>query len=112
MLMSVVQRNHPDPIDSQNHETLRLEILRLRDLVLGAESQTEVLKDNTEVLKAKVTDLQQQNTELNQALHELASNSELTIQGLLKSNEYLHTELQHTPVMRIARAVARRLKLL
>lgn len=105
MVMSVAHNNNPDPIDSQDTETLRLEILRLRDKVLGAESQTEVLQDY-------IADLQQLNTELNQTIHELAENSNLAIKGLQEATETLRAEMQHAPTMRIARAVARRLRVI
>ena len=101
----------PDPINSTTLEVLRLEILRLRDLNLGLKSQTEVLVD-------RVAELETQNDELDRALSELSHNAERTIselsvqnQTLSVHNQELHIELGRSPLVRIARAIARRLKL-
>ena len=115
----------PDPINSTTLEVLRLEILRLRDLNLGLKSQTEVLVD-------RVAELETQNDELDRALSELSRNAERTIselnvqnqtlsvhnqtlsvhnQTLSVHNQELHIELGRSPLIRIARAIARRLKL-
>ena len=108
----------PDPINNTTLEVLRLEILRLRDLNLGLKSQTEVLVD-------RVAELETQNDELDRAHRELSRNAESTIselsvhnqtlrvhnQTLRVHNQELHIELGRSPLIRIARAIARRLKL-
>ena len=75
-----------DPIDSVDQAELRAEILRLRDLNIGLESRAEVLAE-------RVADLEAQNEELNDA------------------NRALEVELGRSPMIRTARAVARRLRL-
>ena len=82
-----------DPIDSIDQAELRMEILRLRDLNIGLSSQAEVLAE-------QVADLESQNKELNN-----------TIEQLNDHNHALEVELGRSPMIRIARAVARRLKL-
>ncbi len=115
----------PDPINNTTLEVLRLEILRLRDLNLGLKSKTEVLVD-------RVAELETQNDELDRALSELSRNAENTIselgvlnqelnvhnqelnvhnQELNVHNQELLIELGRSPLIRIARAIARRLKL-
>jgi len=86
-----VSHTTSDPIDSDDRSELRTEILRLRDLNLGAESRAEVLAD-------RVAELEAQNTELNDALT-----------NLNEANAALHVELGRSPLIRIARAIARRL---
>ncbi len=76
----------PDPIDSVDQAELRAEILRLRDLNIGLESRAEVRAE-------RVADLEAQNKELN------------------VRNRALEVELGRSPMIRIARAVARRLRL-
>lgn len=76
----------PDPIDSIDEAELRAEILRLRDLNIGLESRAEVLAE-------RAADLEARNNELND------------------HNRALEVELGRSPMIRIARAVARRLKL-
>ena len=83
----------PDPIDSTDPAELRAEILRLRDLNIGLTSQAEVLKEQVADLEARNEVLDDTVTELNEA------------------NQTLHVELGRSPIIRIARAVARRLKL-
>ena len=46
-----------DPIDSDDLERLRHEILRLRDLTLGLASRAEVLEDRVQELEAHVEHL-------------------------------------------------------
>ncbi len=101
----------PDPINNNDREVLRLEILRQRDLNLG-------LKSRTEVLVERVAELETQNDELDRALRELSENAGRTIselhaqnQELHAQNQELHIELGRSPLIRIARAMARRLKL-
>ena len=142
-----------DPIDSDELQELRIEILRLRDLGLGLESHSQVLADRVVELETQNTELdgaistlaravEAQSNELqriigkieeanqalhvenqallvdNQALH--ANNNELNEANqalhannneLNEANQALHVELGRSPVIRIARAVARRLKL-
>ena len=83
----------PDPIDSTDPAELRAEILRLRDLNIGLTSQAEVLKEQVADLEARNEVLDDTVTELNEA------------------NQTLHVELDRSPIIRIASAVARRLKL-
>ena len=118
--MSVVRLSpeEPDPIDSGSREELRVELLRLRDQALGAESRCEVLAD-------RVAELEGQNHELDRSISELARSAEQMVQArdariseidkanqeLDKANQELHVELGRSPVIRVARAVARRLGL-
>ena len=74
----------PDPIDSSDPSALRPEILRLRDALLGEQARTEVLRD-------RVTEL------------------EAHVEALAADNETLHAELARNPLMRVVRAVGRRL---
>jgi len=83
----------PDPIDSTDPAELRSEILRLRDLGIGLTSHAEVLGE-------RVADLESRNEQL-----------EGTVAELNDLNQALHVELGRSPIIRIARAVARRLKL-
>ncbi|MDE0702018.1 MAG: hypothetical protein F4Y27_02045 [Acidimicrobiaceae bacterium] len=83
----------PDPIDSTDPDELRAEILRLRDLSIGMTSHAEVLGE-------RLADLQTRNEQLDSAVNELND-----------LNQALHVELGRSPLIRIARAVARRLKL-
>lgn len=83
----------PDPIDSTDPAELRAEILRLRDLNIGLTSHAEVLNE-------RVTDLKSRNEQL-----------EITVNELNDLNRALHVELGRSPIIRIARAVARRLRL-
>ncbi len=82
-----------DPIDSVDEAELRAEILRLRDLNIGLESRAEVLAE-------RVADLEARNKEINDANQQLSDHS-----------RELEVELGRSPIIRIARAVARRLKL-
>ncbi len=82
-----------DPINSTDPAELRAEILRVRDLSIGLTSHAEVLSE-------RVADLETRNEELNSVVNELN-----------EANQALHVELGHSPIIRIARAVARRLKL-
>lgn len=82
----------PDPIDSTDPTELRAEILRLRDLNIGLSSHAEVLAE-------RLADLQSRNEELDGAVNELDA-----------LNRALHVELGRSPIIRVARAVARRLK--
>ena len=83
----------PDPIDSTDPAELRAEILRLRDLDIGLTSHAEVLGE-------RVADLESRNEQL-----------EGTVAELNDLNQALHVELGRSPIIRIARAVARLLKL-
>ncbi|MDE0607868.1 MAG: hypothetical protein OXH78_12025 [Acidimicrobiaceae bacterium] len=93
MAQQPVTPEGPDPIDSTDPAELRAEILRLRDLNIGLTSQAEVLKEQVADLEARNEVLDDTVTELNEA------------------NQTLHVELGRSPIIRIARAVARRLKL-
>lgn len=82
-----------DPIDSADQADLRAEILRLRDQNIGLESRAEVLAERT-------ADLEARTKELNEANRILGD-----------KNQALEVELGRSPIIRVARAVARRLKL-
>ena len=74
----------PDPIDDDDPVVLRTEILRLRESVLAANGRAEVADDRI--------------AELERREHELDA-----------VNAALHEELGRSPLLRIARAVRRRL---
>ena len=88
-----------------------MEILRLRDHSLGLKSHAEVLAD-------RVVELETQNNHLNEALANVSQTAQRTIDELNEVNDELNevnqalqVELNHSPMIRIARAVARRLNL-
>lgn len=83
----------PDPIDSAEPADLRTEILRLRDANIGLRSQAEVLED-------RLADSESRNTELRNVIDDLDAR-----------NQALLVELGRSPIIRAARAVARRLRL-
>ena len=125
----------PDPIDSADPQDLRVEILRLRDLVLGLGSSTEVSADRAAQLETQNNELADRAAQLETQNNELADraaqletqNNELAdraaqfetqnneldnvVNELNEVNRALHAELGRSPMIRIARAVARRLKL-
>lgn len=74
----------PDPIEADDPDVLRAEILRLRDRVLGADGRIEVLED-------RVEELERRERELDDA------------------NRALHEELGRHPFNRVIHAVRRRL---
>lgn len=74
----------PDPIGSDDPAVLQLEILRLRDGLLAANGRTEVLRD-------RVAELEERERALDRA------------------NADLHAELARNPILRVARAIRRRL---
>ncbi len=73
-----------DPAESADPTVLRAEILRLRESFLSSNGRTEVLRD-------RITELETRERELDEA------------------NQDLHTELARNPVMRLVRAVRRRI---
>ena len=102
-----------------------MEILRLRDHSLGLKSHAEVLAD-------RVVELETQNNQLNKALANVSQTAQRTIDELNEVNDELNevndelnevndelnevnqalqVELNRSPMIRIARAVARRLNL-
>ena len=88
-----------------------MEILRLRDHSLGLKSHAEVLAD-------RVVELETQNNQLNEALANVSQTAQRTIDELNEVNDELNevnqalqVELNRSPMIRIARAVARRLNL-
>ncbi len=93
MTQQPVTPEGPDPIDSTDPAELRAEILRLRDLNIGLTSHSEVMDE-------RVADLKNRNEQLDNTVTELND-----------LNQALHVELGRSPIIRIARAVARRLKL-
>ncbi len=78
-------REAGDPIDDEDLEVLRHEILRLRDHAIGQDSRAEVLTDRVSELEAE--------------LHELGA-----------INEELARELARNPLLRLARGVRLRLR--
>lgn len=74
----------PDPVESDDPTVLRTEILRLRDGLLGANGRAEVLRDRVDELERREARLAEENAEL-------------------------HTALGQHPLIRLARAVRRRL---
>lgn len=96
-----------DPIDSDNMTELNLEILRLRDLALGHESRAEMLTARVEELEGRYSKLRKDNHVLEGHIEGLEGH----IEGLEEANQELHVELGRSPIIRVARAVARRLKL-
>lgn len=129
-----------DPIDSSDNQELRVEILRLRDHSLGLESRALVLADRVSELEALYSELNQTHNQLNQTYSDLNQNhhdlsqahnqlkqthNDITrireaehddhrriVADLQEANQALHVELRRHPIIRIGRAVARRLKLL
>lgn len=81
----------PDPIDDDDPMVLRTEILRLRESLLAVNGRTEALRD-------RIAELEQHEVELD------AANTELD-----RVNTELHAELGRNPVVRVARAAARRI---
>ncbi len=69
----------PDPLDEGDIDTLRHEILRLRDIALGQRSRNHVLED-------RIAEL------------------EVQVEGLAERNGILEAELARNPVVRTARA--------
>ena len=115
----------PDPIDNTDPRDLRMEILRLRDHSLGLVSHAEVLAD-------RVVELETQNNELHEAFTNISRTAQRTIDELTQTNtaltqtnteltqtntelnevnQALRVELNRSPLIRIARGVARRFKL-
>jgi len=76
--------DEPDPIESDDTAALRSEILRLRDGILAGNGRVEVLRD-------RILELETREAELDAA------------------NVALHEELGRNPVLRVARALRRRL---
>ena len=74
----------PDPIDHDDPIVLRTEILRLRELLLASNGRAEVAAD-------RIAELERRERELDAA------------------NAALHEELGRSPLLRIARALRRRL---
>lgn len=58
----------PDPIESDDPVTLRVEILRLRDGLLGADGRAEVLRDRVAELETREAELDAANAELQETL--------------------------------------------
>ena len=102
-----------------------MEILRLRDHSLGLVSHAEVLAD-------RVVELETQNNELHEAFTNISRTAQRTIDELTQTNtaltqtnteltqtntelnevnQALRVELNRSPLIRIARGVARRFKL-
>ncbi|MEZ5165573.1 MAG: hypothetical protein R2695_03430 [Acidimicrobiales bacterium] len=75
----------PDPIDDADPQTLRVEILRLRDAVTAAYGRLEVARD-------RIAELEERE------------------RALADDNEHLHRELAKNPILRVARAVGRRVR--
>lgn len=101
----------PDPIDSADPIDLRVEILKLRDLVLGLTSHAEVLADRVVELETQNDQLHAVTEARSRKLEQTINEHEQTINELAIANQALHVELGRSPIIRIARAVARRLKL-
>ena len=74
----------PDPIDDDDPAVLRTEILRLRESLLAANGRAEVADD-------RIAELERREGELDTV------------------NAALHEDLGRSPLLRIARAVRRRL---
>ena len=74
----------PDPIGTDDPDALRAEILRLREQLLGANGREEVLHDRIAELERREADLD-------------------------AANRALHEELARNPLVRILRALRRRL---
>ena len=88
-----------DPIDSDDPQSLRHEILRQRDSALGLEARNEVLEDRVAELEAQV-----------EALGAEVVSLRAQVVSLRAQVVSLRAELRRHPLVRIARRAARPLR--
>ena len=77
--------NDPDPLEGQDLDSLRFEVLRLRSAFLASKGRIEVLLD-------RIENLEQCERELDEVI------------------QHLQAELSRHPLMRITEAVRRRIR--